>query len=119
MIIQALKYCILLALAMFVSCASVAEYPVETEIFDEKIDTTVDSPVVKYYLEDYLKGNNNNPSLHKEIDDLYEAQNGKVPSRKDLRIISEEYSVDFAALFYVDHLYRESRNSIKSLCIFY
>jgi len=99
-------------LFVLASCANAPTYPVDTVIFDESLETRVDSPLAKYYLEAYLQGDNSNPILHNRIVALYQQQDGRVPSREELKRLAVEYSVDFAAAFYADHLYRKEENSV-------
>ena len=103
-------YLILPALFVLVSCTSVPTYPVDTEILDERLEASVDSSMAKYYLEHYLHGHNTDPLLQGKIDALYQRQAGRVPSREELKLLADEYSVDFAAIFYADHLYRKEEN---------
>ena len=104
------SYLIVPALFVLTSCANVPTYPVDTDIFDESLETSVDSPMAKYYLENYLHGHNSDPLLDSRIGALYLKQDGRVPSRQELKILADEYSVDFAAVFYADHLYRKEEN---------
>jgi hypothetical protein len=97
-------------LFVLASCANVPTYPVDTDIFDESLETSVDSPIAKYYLENYLHEQNTDPLLHSRIGALYLKQDGRVPSRHELKILADEYSVDFAAVFYADHLYKKEEN---------
>ena len=107
---QALRYLGLLACFMLASCASIPQYPVGAEVFDENLETSVDSSIAQYYLERYLQGKNTDPLLQSRIDALYRGQQGTVPTRHELKVIAEEYSVDFAALFYADHLSMQAEN---------
>ena len=93
---------ILPTFVFLVACSSEPTFPVKGELSGEKINTTVDSMMAKYYLENYLQGKKNNPGKDKEIDNLYLRQNKAIPSREELKIISRKYSVDFTARFVVD-----------------
>ena len=104
------RYFACLPFFVLVSCANVQTYPVDADIFDEKLETSVDSPIAKYYLEHYLHGQNTDPLLHGRIDALYQSQAGRVPSREQLKLLADEYSVDFAAIFYADHLHAQEQN---------
>jgi hypothetical protein len=92
------------------SCASVPTYPVDADIFDENLETSVDSPVAKYYLEQYLQGRNTDPVLHARIDALYQGQADRVPSRDELKTLADQYSVDFAAIFFAEHVHAQEQN---------
>jgi len=98
------------ALIILVACSSAPQFPVEGELSGEKISTTVDSRIARYYLENYIQGKKNNPMLDKRIDMLYARQNDAIPTREELKIISKEYSVDFAALFLADRLWAHEDN---------
>ncbi|MCP4371560.1 MAG: hypothetical protein GY797_26085, partial [Deltaproteobacteria bacterium] len=51
------------------------------------------------------QGKNNDPVLDKRTDKLYARQKEVIPPREELKIISKEYSPDFAALFLADRLW--------------
>ncbi len=93
------------ALIILVACSSLPKFPVEGEFLRGKISTTVDSKIAQYYLESYLQGKNNDPVLDKRTDKLYARQKEVIPPREELKIISKEYSPDFAALFLADRLW--------------
>jgi hypothetical protein len=98
------------AIVFQVACNSFPKFPVEGEFIGERISTTVDSKIASYYLENYLQGKNNNPILDKRIDELYAQQKDAIPTREELKRISKEYSVDFAALFLADRLWANQDN---------
>ncbi|MCU7843262.1 MAG: hypothetical protein KZQ93_05430 [Candidatus Thiodiazotropha sp. (ex Monitilora ramsayi)] len=64
----------------------------------------MDSEIARYYLENYLKGNNRNKEMDKRILQLYNQSKQSIPSREALKVISQNYSVDFASLFLADRL---------------
>jgi hypothetical protein len=101
---------ILPVLLVLASCASVPTYPVGTDIFDERLETSVDSPLAKYYLEQYIQGHNTDPLLHARIDALYQSQAGRVPTRDELKTLADQYSVDFAAIFFAEHVHAQEEN---------
>ncbi len=103
---------ILLTLFLQVGCTTAPTFPVKAELSGEKINTTVDSMMAKYYLENYLQANKTNPDRDKEIDVLYAQQAKATPSREELKIISREYSVDFAALFFAQSLLANENNKV-------
>ena len=102
--------CLLSLLFGLVCCSSIPKYPVEGELRGEKVRTTVDSEIARYYLEDYLQGRRNNPIFDEKIDRLYKEQKNAQPTRQELKEISANFSVDFAALFLADRLWSIEEN---------
>ena len=98
------------AIVIQVACSSFPKFPVEGGFIGERISTTVDSKIASYYLEDYLQSKNSNSSLDKRIDKLYARQKDVIPTREELKKISKEYSVYFAALFLADRLWANENN---------
>jgi len=107
----------LVALLLFpVGCATIPEYPVNSELLGEKIFTTVDSEIARYYLEKYLQGIKSNSEFDQKIDLLYQNQGDSQLTREELKEIADIFSVDFAALFLADHLWsnKDNRNLQKT-----
>ena len=102
--------CLLSLLFGLVCCSSIPKYPVEGELLGEKVRTTVDSEIARYYLEDYLQGRKSNPIFDEKIDRLYKKQKNVPPTRQELKEISTNFSVDFAALFLADRLWSIEEN---------
>ncbi len=100
----------MLAIFLLASCGSVAKKPVSSSIFGEQVSTTVDSEIARYYLSSYLQGRPDNRVLDKRISNLYIGYRGILPSREELKQISRDYSVDFAALFLADLLLKNDCN---------
>lgn len=86
------------------------QIPAAGMIGEERVATTVDSPVARYYLETYLQGRNADPQMHARIDAAYRRYDRPLPSRDDLADLSRELSVDFAALFLADRLLADECN---------
>jgi len=103
--------CLLSLLLFPVGCATISEYPVNSELIGEKVHTTVDSEIARYYLENYLQGIKNDSASDQKIDLLYRNQSESQPTRKELKKLSVTFSVDFAALFLADHLWSNKENS--------
>ena len=74
------------------------------------MDTTVDSEIARYYLESYSQGKNENRDMDDKISALYSSHGKFVPSREQLKAISQAFSVDFAALFLADRLLNDRCN---------
>lgn len=96
------KAALLLAAALIMpACAGL---PVRGEIGGRTISTRVDAEVAHYYLANYLSGRRGDASLDARIDGVYRNATGKLPDRDELKRISEEFSVDFAALYMADRI---------------
>jgi hypothetical protein len=102
--LQALWAFILLALS---ACAGL---PVRGTVGGQTIQTRVDSEVARYYLANYLAGNHSNPVLDARIDQAYQTINGNMPGRSELKQVSDEFSIDFAALLLADEISRAPLN---------
>jgi hypothetical protein len=83
-----------------------AGLPVRGTVGGQTIETRVDSEVARYYLGSYLAGNRSNPTLDARIDQIYQTMDGHLPARSDLQQLSEEFSIDFAALVLADGISR-------------
>jgi hypothetical protein len=87
-----------------------AGLPVRGMVGGQTIETRVDSEVARYYLSNYLAGNHSNPVLDARIDQAYQTINGNVPGRSELKQLSDEFSIDFAALLLADEISRVPLN---------
>ncbi|HXV79652.1 MAG TPA: hypothetical protein VEG60_07210 [Candidatus Binatia bacterium] len=92
---------ILLCALILSACAGL---PVRGSVGGQTIETRVDSEAAQYYLGSYLAGKRSDPALDKRIDRIYQGANGSLPDRSDLKRLSEEFSVDFAALYLADQI---------------
>jgi hypothetical protein len=91
---------VILPCFFLLSCGSlIPRITARGELAGQKIDTTVDSQIAKYYLEHYLSNNRSNSGFDNKIDSLFQGQNTTIPSREYLKTLSQETSVDFAALY--------------------
>jgi len=98
--------CWLLAL-LLPACAGL---PVRGRIGGQAIDTRVDAEVARYYLASYLAGQRNDPLLDRRISDAYNHSQSDLPDRAELKRLSEEFSVDFAAAYLADRIARVAKN---------
>jgi hypothetical protein len=89
-------------------CAGI---PVNGTIAGQAIETRVDSEVARYYLANYLSGKHTDPLLDERIDRVYEQANDNLPDRQDLKKLSDDFSVDFAALYLADQIARVPVNA--------
>jgi len=99
--------CWLFALLLLPACAGL---PVRGRIGGQAIDTRVDAEVARYYLASYLSGQRNNPALDGRIADTYKNSRNDLPDRAELKRLSEEFSVDFAAAYLADRIIRVPEN---------
>ena len=58
------------------------------------------------YLGSYLAGQRSDAALDERIDRVYQSANGSLPDRYELKHLSDEFSVDFAALYLADQIAR-------------
>jgi hypothetical protein len=93
---------------MLLGCAGL---PVSGNIGGQSIETRVDSEVARYYLANYLAQKRTDPLLDMRIDRVYQQANGSLPNRDDLKKLSDDFSVDFAALYLADQIARVPANA--------
>ena len=98
---------LLSALLLLSACAGL---PVHGSVGMQTIDTRVDSEVARYYLANYLAGKRDDALLDERIDRVYQNANGALPNRDDLKKLSDDFSVDFAALYLADQILRAPDN---------
>ena len=91
-----------------IDCAGV---PLSGTIGGRAIETRVDSEVARYYVANYLAGKHTDLLLDKRIDRVYQQANGSLPDRDDLKKLSDDFSVDFAALYLADRIARVPANA--------
>src|SRR5215467_8461640 len=81
-----------------------AGLPVRGNVAMQTIETRVDSEVARYYLGNYLAGERRDAVLDERIDRVYQSANGSLPDRNQLKHLSDDFSVDFAALYFADQI---------------
>lgn len=91
-------------------CSTIPAIPAQGEAFGQHVETTVDSEVARYYLENYLPGKQDNPDLDRKISSVYDQHKSTPISREALKSLSLQYSVDFASLFFADSLLSDTCN---------
>jgi hypothetical protein len=94
---------LLFVVLMLSACAGLS---VQGVVGGQTISTRVDSEVARYYLGNYLAGERSDPVLDERIDRVYRSANGYLPNRDELKHLSDEFSVDFAALYFADQIAR-------------
>jgi hypothetical protein len=93
---------------------STARFPVTAMLRGQPISTTVDSELAKYYLEHYLTGTRTNPEWNAALDSIHGTSHGRIPTRDELKVISQNWSVDLATLFLVHRILDDPGNrSVK------
>lgn len=101
--------CVLTCLVLG-ACSAIPRIPAEGQFFGQRVATTVDAEVARYYLESYGQGRHENRELDEKISALYRSHGRSLPSRVELKAISAAFSVDFAALFFADRLLHDACN---------
>ena len=94
----------LLSLLVFLSWWGCAGLPARGSLGGQTIETRVDSPIARYYLADYLREARSEPRLDARIDTVYRNGGSTLPDRAELKRLSDELSMDFAALYFADRL---------------
>src|SRR4029453_3110213 len=94
---------LLFALLLLSACAGL---PVRGTVGGQTIETRVDSEAARYYLASYLAGERSDAALDERIDHVYQSANGSLPDPKELKHLSDDFSVDFAALYFADQIAR-------------
>jgi len=94
---------LLSGLLLLSSCAGL---PVRGVVGGQTLETRVDSEAARYYLADYLAGKHSDAALDERIDRVYQSSNAHLPDRDDLKRLSDDFSVDFAALYFADQIAR-------------
>ncbi len=79
-------------------------FPARGIIAGQDLDTRVDSELAHYYLTRYFNGKGGVEVFDTRIDGAYEKFSHGLPGRDDLKRLSDEYSLDFAALFFADSI---------------
>src|SRR4029077_11132061 len=93
----------LFILLLLGACAGL---PVNGTVGGQVIETRVDSAVARYYVENYLAGKRSDALLDERIDRVYQSADGDLPNRDDLKKLSDDFSVDFAAVYLADQIAR-------------
>ena len=93
-------------LSILLLLGACAGLPVTGTVGGQAIDTRVDSEVARYYVENYLAGKRSDALLAERIDRVYQNADGDLPNRDDLKKLSDDFSVDFAALYLADQIAR-------------
>ena len=98
---------VLAALVLVSACAGL---PARGQIGGRNIQTRVDSEVARYYLANFLSGSRGDALLDRRIEGIYQNALAELPDRDELKRISDDFSVDFAALYMADRILRAPEN---------
>lgn len=98
-------------LLLLAACSGIpAGFPVRGSVGGQMIETRVDSEAARYYLADYLAGKRRDAALDERIDRVYQSAHNGLPDRNELKRLSDEFSIDFAALHLADRIARVPLN---------
>lgn len=92
---------LLSALLVLSACAGLS---VHGTVGGQTIETRVDSEAARYYLGSYLAGERSDAALDERIDRVYQRANTSLPDRNELKHLTDDFSVDFAALYFADQI---------------
>jgi hypothetical protein len=101
---------LMIVLCGFLMLSACAGLSVHGTVGGQTIKTRVDSEVARYYVGSYLSGERSDAVLDERIDRVYQSANGNLPDRDELKHLSDEFSVDFAALYFADQIARMPAN---------
>lgn len=93
-------------LSILLLLGACAGLPVNGTVGGQAIESRVDSEVARYYVENYLGGKRSDAFLDERIDRVYQSAYGDLPNRDDLKKLSDDFSVDFAAVYLADQIAR-------------
>jgi hypothetical protein len=96
----------LILICGLLSLAACAGLPARGSVGGQTIDSRVDSETARYYLENYLAGKRGDAALDERIDGIYRNFNGSMPDRGELKRLSDDFSLDFATLYFADRIAR-------------
>lgn len=94
----------LLGAIVVIVISGCAGIPVRGNIGGQWLDARVDSEIARYYLADYLTGRRGQQKLDDRIDALYNGTATNLPDRQMLKTVRDEFSADFAALYFADRI---------------
>ncbi len=102
---------IALLLALIFGCrAPLPKTPVQGSVHGRTLNTTVDSEIARYYLEDYLTGKKTDPQTDKQIEMALRITEAMPLGREKLKYLSDHVSVDFGALYLAKALLEDAHN---------
>lgn len=100
----------LISLVLFGNCCMVPKHEVHARFSEYQIETTVDSELAKYYLENYIRNQKQNTEFDNTINQINSEFKSQKPNRNLLKQISDKTSVDFAAIYFANQMLHEKSN---------
>lgn len=97
-------------LAWLSACATSPGFPVQGQVAGQRVATTVDSDVARYYLGHYLHGDRSDRDLVQAIERALLEQEADPYDREALERLSRRLSTDFATIHFVARLYERAAN---------
>lgn len=94
-----------------IGCVQINKIPVEGRLHGYPLQTTVDHESAKFYLENYLTGKSFNSEYAQKIAKIHQQLQADLPSRTQLKHLSQLFSVDFAALLFGNQLLKQKGNA--------
>lgn len=101
---------LIILLSVLLLLSACAGLPVRGIVGGQMIETRVDSEVARYYVASYLAGKHGDAILDERIDRVYQSAHNGLPDRSELKQLSDDFSVDFAALYLADQIARTPIN---------
>ena len=95
------------ALLLLPACTGV---PARGSVAGQTLETRVDSEIARYFLTNYLAGKRDDARLDARIDRIYRNGHGGLPERAQLKRLSDDFSTDFAALYFADRVGQSAGN---------
>lgn len=89
---------------------SIPGFPVKGSLNGQWLDTTVDSKIARYYLENYLNRQKSNPELDTLIDQIHQEYDEIPLNRESIKELSDKSSIDFAALYIAKRIFENEKN---------
>jgi hypothetical protein len=102
-----------LCLSLLCGGCTLPRIPVRAEMGDGVVSTMVDSHLAKYYLEQYVRGERENPEYDSIIQEVELQLESQEVSNESLQALTEIYSTDFVSLMLWRHLEQKPRNQIE------
>ncbi len=99
-----------IALVFASGCAAVPRYDVQGALAGQALSTSTDSELSRYYLEHYLAGERVNPAFDQGIDETLARFDERPLDRDMLQELTQQFSIDFATLYFVSRLYQDPVN---------
>ncbi len=91
-------------------CGAVPALPVTADLLGQRIKTTVDSEIARYYLAHYLPGERMNTTFDAILDRHSPRGGGALPTREELKHLADETSVGYAALYFAQQVLAQPDN---------